>query len=90
MSNELDRATTAGRRDMDQRLARAETAQAALLLRLWAAQLAQHPTEVPRLEARLLAAGKLVRALGGQSLASPAAFLPPRRRARGPRPPRRP
>ena len=90
MREELDKAAAAGRPDMNPRLARAEAAQAALLRRLWAAQLAQHPTDIPRLEARVLAVGERVRALGGQSLASPVAFLRPRRLARGPRLPRRP
>ena len=43
---------------------------------------------VARLEARLLAAGERVRTLGGQALASPAAFLRPRR-AKRPKPSRR-
>jgi hypothetical protein len=88
MDDESDKGLTTGQAGMARRLARAEAAQAALLLRLWAAQLAQDPTDISRLEARLLEAGERVRTLGGQALASPAAFLPPRR-ARWPKPPRR-
>jgi hypothetical protein len=67
------------------RLARAEAAQAALLVRLWDAQRARRAAEAARLAARLLAMGARIRALGGQAPASPAAFLPPLRRARKPR-----
>ena len=90
MENDRNTVSATGRREPEGELAREEAVQAALLLRLWAAQLARRAAEVAQLEARLLAASERVRALGGQALASPAAFLPPRRRARRPGPPRRP
>ena len=86
-----DQTTTGvtGRGEPDS-LARAEATQAALLRRLWAAQLARRAADVARLEAELLAAADRVCALGGQASASAAAFLPPPRRAKRPRPWRRP
>ena len=89
MANERGQSGAPGQREPEGGLARAEAAQAALLVRLWDAQLAHRATEIAQLKTELLAAGERVCVLGGRALSSPAAFLPQLRRAKGARPPHR-